>query len=195
MTWTQERIDQLTRLWDEGLSCSLIGEEMGITRNAVIGKVHRLNLRPRRTTVRASGWKWLHRPNRSKTRKSRAKPKPAPKVVKMTKPKPEPVAFTTGLWEPLAGSTPVTLEHVTGCRWPVSDPFAPPGSIDLFCNCQPMEGGSYCPEHHARSVGQGTSFERQAPKVAKDTAKREAWVNMGSTAISTRAAMNIARAA
>src|SRR5690606_38717812 len=45
MTWTDERIEQLKKLWSDGLSASQIAAELGgITRNAVIGKVHRLGL-------------------------------------------------------------------------------------------------------------------------------------------------------
>lgn len=51
--WTSERIDRLTLLWaDKKLSASKIGEKLGVTRNAVIGKAHRLELPPRRQYVR-----------------------------------------------------------------------------------------------------------------------------------------------
>ena len=45
MNWTDERVEQLKKLWSDGLSASQIAAELGgITRNAVIGKVHRLGL-------------------------------------------------------------------------------------------------------------------------------------------------------
>ncbi|MDQ3559688.1 MAG: GcrA cell cycle regulator, partial [Pseudomonadota bacterium] len=45
MSWTDERVETLKRLWQEGLSASQIAAELGgVTRNAVIGKVHRLGL-------------------------------------------------------------------------------------------------------------------------------------------------------
>ena len=45
MSWTEERVEMLKRLWQEGLSASQIAGELGgVTRNAVIGKVHRLGL-------------------------------------------------------------------------------------------------------------------------------------------------------
>ena len=45
MQWTQERVEMLTRLWAEGLSARMIAGRLGgVTRNAVIGKAHRLSL-------------------------------------------------------------------------------------------------------------------------------------------------------
>ena len=45
MSWTDERVERLKTLWSEGLSASQIATELGaVTRNAVIGKVHRLGL-------------------------------------------------------------------------------------------------------------------------------------------------------
>lgn len=44
MTWTPERVDLLTRLWSSGLPTAQIGKELGITKNAVVGKAHRMGL-------------------------------------------------------------------------------------------------------------------------------------------------------
>ncbi len=46
-TWTPERIEQLTQLWDEGVTTAEIGRRIGVSKNAVIGKVHRIGLVPR----------------------------------------------------------------------------------------------------------------------------------------------------
>jgi len=46
-TWTPERIEMLTRLWEEGITTAEIGRRIGVTKNAVIGKVHRIGLTPR----------------------------------------------------------------------------------------------------------------------------------------------------
>ena len=51
VTWTPERVEQLTQLWDEGLPAAEIGRRLGLTKNAVIGKVHRIALSPRVVTV------------------------------------------------------------------------------------------------------------------------------------------------
>ena len=54
MTWTDERVELLKKLWIDGLSASQIASELGgVTRNAVIGKVHRLSLSGRAKTPSA----------------------------------------------------------------------------------------------------------------------------------------------
>ena len=59
MAWTDERVELLKKLWAEGLSASQIAGRLGsVTRNAVIGKVHRLGLSGRATTSRMKS----HRP-------------------------------------------------------------------------------------------------------------------------------------
>ena len=45
--WTPERITQLSQLWKDGLSTAEIGRRIGVTKNAVVGKAHRLLLTPR----------------------------------------------------------------------------------------------------------------------------------------------------
>ncbi len=65
MAWTDERIDHLKQLWEKGLTASQIAEELGgVSRNAVIGKAHRLGLKSRPSPVKAG----------SKTAKKAAKP-------------------------------------------------------------------------------------------------------------------------
>ena len=55
MTWTDERVELLKKLWADGLSASQIAGELGgITRNAVIGKAHRLRLGSRASPIQRS---------------------------------------------------------------------------------------------------------------------------------------------
>ncbi|MDP7344875.1 MAG: GcrA family cell cycle regulator, partial [Alphaproteobacteria bacterium] len=54
-TWTPERIAEVTRLWDEGLTTAEIGKLVGVTKNAVVGKAHRLGLPPRPSPIRRQG--------------------------------------------------------------------------------------------------------------------------------------------
>jgi len=51
-TWTDERIEQLKQLWEQGLSASAIGRALGVTKNAVVGKAHRLKLSSRPSPIR-----------------------------------------------------------------------------------------------------------------------------------------------
>jgi len=53
--WTQERIETLGSLWTEGLSTAEIGRRLGVSKNAVVGKAHRLSLTPRPSPVKLTG--------------------------------------------------------------------------------------------------------------------------------------------
>ena len=81
MNWTDERIATLTKMWESGATASQIADELGgVSRNAVIGKAHRLGLKSRPSPVK---------PNDEKETKKAADPAP---VVKAAKPKPKPSA-------------------------------------------------------------------------------------------------------
>ncbi|WP_218033317.1 GcrA family cell cycle regulator, partial [Novosphingobium sediminis] len=71
MSWTDERIEKLTKMWEGGATASQIAEELGgVSRNAVIGKAHRLGLKARPSPVK---------PNEKSEAAPAAKaPRPAP---------------------------------------------------------------------------------------------------------------------
>ena len=50
-TWTPERVDTVTRLWNEGLTTAEIGRAVGMSKNAVVGKVHRIGLQKRTSPI------------------------------------------------------------------------------------------------------------------------------------------------
>ena len=76
MSWTDERIEQLRNMWEKGLTASQIADELGgVSRNAVIGKAHRLGLKSRPSPVKATD-----KPVKA----------PAPKAAAPAAPKPEP---------------------------------------------------------------------------------------------------------
>lgn len=50
-TWTPEHIEMLTRLWNDGLSTAQIGKMLGVSKNAVVGKAHRLQLAVRNSPI------------------------------------------------------------------------------------------------------------------------------------------------
>jgi GcrA cell cycle regulator len=81
MSWTEERIDRLKAMWTKGSTASQIAEELGgVSRNAVIGKAHRLGLEARPSPVKAG-----------EEKEKKAKPAPAPKAARPAAPKSAPV--------------------------------------------------------------------------------------------------------
>ncbi|OIQ25824.1 MAG: GcrA cell cycle regulator [Alphaproteobacteria bacterium MedPE-SWcel] len=89
MSWTDERVELLKKMWGEGQSASQIAKELGgVTRNAVIGKVHRLGLSNRTT----GGAKAAAEPKEKPAPKPAPKPKAQPKTEPARPPAPEPAA-------------------------------------------------------------------------------------------------------
>ncbi|MHA3915278.1 GcrA family cell cycle regulator [Halovulum sp. GXIMD14793] len=90
MSWTDERVETLKTMWNEGKSASQIAKELGgVTRNAVIGKVHRLGLSNRTTAAKAPAKepakakpapKAKAKPAKPAAAKTKAEAKPAPKA-------------------------------------------------------------------------------------------------------------------
>jgi len=92
MSWSEDRVETLKKMWGEGQSASQIAKELGgVTRNAVIGKVHRLGLSNRNSGGNKSDAKAKAKPAAAKTAKSKdaskgtakptARPDPAPATV------------------------------------------------------------------------------------------------------------------
>lgn len=158
--WSPPRVEKLVQLWTAGLSASqcaiALGE--GVTRNAVIGKIHRLKL-PKRRPV-STGWSPAARERsrqRSEARKVRTRVK-APRQRKAMPKPPKPPVFELDLaalslpaWEALEGTTPIRLMDATDetCRWPIGDPLLAGFG---FCGCPTVSGSSYCAHHKARGT-------------------------------------------
>ena len=143
MGWTEERVELLKKLWADGLSASQIAAELGgITRNAVIGKVHRLGLSgrakspsstsPRPRKPRASGMLRVSRPSmRGNT---------ALAYDYDVEPEPELMEIPLEQRKTLLQLTEKT------CRWPIGDP----GSSEFyFCGGETANELPYC-THHSR---------------------------------------------
>jgi GcrA cell cycle regulator len=82
MSWTDERIDKLKTMWEKGMTASQIAEELGgVSRNAVIGKAHRLDLQSRPSPVKSA---------ETDDSKAESKRPAAAKVVKVAPPAPAP---------------------------------------------------------------------------------------------------------
>ena len=152
MSWTDERVELLRKLWSDGLSASQIAARMGgISRNAVIGKVHRLGLSGRARPARPA------RPRTAKPRFPSQSNSPRYQVAGNLALRVEPSEMVREALEPEAEPAPVVPieispgEHVTiltlterRCKWPIGDPT----DDDFhFCGHESGPGSPYCREH------------------------------------------------
>lgn len=166
MSWTDERVGRLGKLWMDGRSASQIAAELGegVSRNAVIGKIHRLGLAGRTMPPQVA------EPDRQKP-KIAVKALPRPVVALDAEPVAEPRPFV-----PPQGSTAsndvvvpfsdrVTIMDLreTMCRWPLGDPTT---SEFRFCGCRSEGGTPYCTAH-ARLAFQPMADRRRVDRVAR----------------------------
>lgn len=155
MAWTDERVELLKKLWGEGLSASQIAGRLGgVSRNAVIGKVHRLGLSGRATTSRMKS----HRPraraanaNAKRVAKARFATVGNPALRALYHPDAEPfVPAAEELEIPIAERKTIQTLTECSCRWPIGDPQL---SDFHFCGKTKVPGLPYC-EFHARRAFQ-----------------------------------------
>jgi GcrA cell cycle regulator len=137
MGWTDERVEMLKKLWLDGLSASQIAKQLGgVTRNAVIGKVHRLGL---------SGRAAPSQPQRPAFKAPRA-PRPAVAAAPrrlLSEPSSLPSAPVPVFYAEEPGSATVLTLGAHMCKWPIGDP-----STDGFTFCgRRSSDGPYCVEH------------------------------------------------
>lgn len=167
MGWTEERVELLKKLWADGLSASQIAGRLGdVTRNAVIGKVHRLGLAGRATTSRMRAARPRNRVSHLPLRPTRVQYRThgnvALKPVFLPVEKPA-VALTVvpSVVEELNIPTALRVDLLDlkecMCRWPVGDPQ---DENFHFCGRPKAAGVSYC-EHHARMAFQPAARRRK----------------------------------
>lgn len=157
MSWTDERVERLTKLWAEGLSASQIAAELGgVSRNAVIGKVHRLNLPGRaksggssasRSKRVASGSRSGYGSSRSTVTRS------IPRTSGATALKQEVIADAIAEIDtrpvedvvvPIFRKLPLTELTEKTCKWPVGDPLQ---DDFYFCGADCDDSSPYCSYH------------------------------------------------
>lgn len=124
MSWTDERIEKLTKMWEGGATASQIADELGgVSRNAVIGKAHRLGLKARPSPVKANEKPARPAaPKKVKPAEERA-PAPAPQAAA---PAPRPVAPTPPVAPP-PPPTPRAAEPAPSAPQAADAPPAPSG--------------------------------------------------------------------
>ena len=164
MSWTDERVELLRKLWMDGLSASQIAAELanGITRNAVIGKVHRLGL---------SGRVKCAAPSAPRLRPSNPRPHRAPaprpsggvtrganalalQVEAFAAPAPRPVEDVV---VPMSERVTIMELREGMCRWPLGDPAT---AEFRYCGGRSDIGAPYC-VHHSRMAYQPAQDRRR----------------------------------
>jgi GcrA cell cycle regulator len=115
--WDKKNLERLKKLWDEGLPITKIGLELGVSRNSIAGKAHRLGLPKRNSPISKSG-----DPRKNKTTSN----------------------FETNKDLPLKILLREVEWSRNRCCWPIGDPKLPGFS---FCGTSIMPGRPYCEEH------------------------------------------------
>lgn len=121
--WNEKRLEKLKKLWELGLPISQIGEKLGVSRNAIAGKVHRMGLPKRQSPIANNG-------NKSGASTARRKPEAMPILNRSDLP------------------LKLALRNITWsrskCSWPIGDPQ----STDFhFCGDNVVTGKPYCNDH------------------------------------------------
>ena len=158
MSWTDERVETLKKLWTDGLSASQIAAELGgITRNAVIGKVHRLGLAGLAKS-----------PSSAAPRQRKARPHPH--MLRVSRPATRGNTALAHAFDLEIAAEPQFVDNVIPmgqrrsllelteetCRWPIGDP----GHADFFfCGGQTLTSLPYC-AYHSRVAYQPANARR-----------------------------------
>ena len=161
MSWTDERVETLKKMWSEGQSASQIAKELGgVTRNAVIGKVHRLGLSNRAGSSAPAPEK-----KQAKAAAPKAKAtKPSDKVIEVTVTPRKPIVPAGQPLPPQPSANEISPEALATvrevektakriglmdltertCKWPIGDP----ATDDFwFCGLSVQQGKPYCEAH------------------------------------------------
>ena len=161
LTWSHNRVEQLKKLWEAGLSASQIAAELGnVSRNAVIGKVHRLGLSGRGKSLS------LAAPRHSKAH-------PAQHMMRVTPPiargntalarafEVEPDPVTSDNVVPMSKRLSLLELNEATCRWPIGDPSSPDF---FFCGGKVLAGLPYCAQHSRVAYQPPANIRRQTIK-------------------------------
>jgi GcrA cell cycle regulator len=150
-TWTPDRIEQLRSCVAAGMTCSAIAAAIGVTRNAVIGKIHRLGL---------SGGRPAGAPARVSTScPPRARHPRAPTQRRLLR-----LAYAQASLDEIMSDVAVISLHPCSlldidphqCRWPIGDPAA---ANFVFCGNEAITGFTYC-LGHARMAYRASASRR-----------------------------------
>lgn len=158
--WADEHVERLKQLWAEGLSASECGARMGVSRNSVIGKIHRLGLSGKYRRPR-EGRRRMTKPKRDAASESRDLLDLQTAQNSATSPE----SRDAPPWkrdlseEPRRGSFDLLQLRAGMCRWPEGNraPYS-------FCGAPQAAQSSYCRKHYALAHSRGSQkdFDRAA---------------------------------
>tara|TARA_B100001029_G_C14916545_1_gene369543 strand:+ start:264 stop:734 length:471 start_codon:yes stop_codon:yes gene_type:complete len=136
MPWDENNVTKLRELWDQGLPTAQIGKLLGFTKNAVVGKAHRIGLERRPSPIRRTAVK----PDRKKAR--------SPVMPKLNFEKKEELVSEqreNSVFQPVVKNL-LNTNVKRGCEWPQGHP----DEIDFhFCGKDRFEDKPYCLDHCA----------------------------------------------
>ena len=135
MSWNEENVARLKELWDQGLPTAQIGKLLSFTKNAVVGKAHRIGLERRPSPIRRTSAK----PDRKKARS------PIMPILNFENEKAEKVVYTPKIEisEPSIRNIFIANSK-RGCEWPEGHPDEPEFH---FCNKERFDEKPYCLDH------------------------------------------------
>jgi GcrA cell cycle regulator len=166
LTWSDDRVELLKKLWEGGLSASQIAAELGnVTRNAVIGKVHRLGLSGRAKAP-------------SSAAPRQRKPRPATQMMRVARPVSRGNTALAHAFEVEMETDPVAFDNVVPmsqrlslqelseatCHWPIGDPAS---SEFFFCGGKALTSLPYCAYHSRIAYQPASDRRRQPPKTTR----------------------------
>jgi len=176
--WTWALTERVKAMWADGKSAGVIAREIGTSRNAVIGKLHRLGLKRPQVKGGTEAQRRAAKDNLRRGKPSRLVAKAVPQLVKAPKaykpprivPDERPLALDPG-----PGIVRFLDRSSKQCAWPKwsgDEPLA-----EKMCCGQPVEEGRhypYCAHHLRLNTGLGTISERTALRAARSVQKAEA---------------------
>ena len=136
MSWNQQKVDDLKKLWNEGVATSRIGEQLGFTKNAVIGKAFRLGLERRQNSRKKTTQSHqvssvtMYRESISSTQ---------PSVKKEPTRRREKFSFKKSI---------VGTGNFKSCQWPIGDPLE---EGFHYCGAQNIPTKPYCIDHYKKA--------------------------------------------
>ena len=137
MAWNDDNVSRLRELWDQGLPTAQIGKLLGFTKNAVVGKAHRIGLERRPSPIRRTAVK----PDRKKARSPVMPKLNFESIVTEEKNIPDKtISFQSNVPNILSPKAK------RGCEWPVGHPDE---TNFHFCNKERFEDKPYCLDHCA----------------------------------------------